>query len=315
MSRHITFQLRRDTSINWAFFNPVLLNGELGINTDTYQFKVGDGISRWLILPYNGLYGDYGATGPTGEGKEANTGATGFTGGTGFQGPMGPSATGPTGSTGPTGQMGPTGIRGPVSETGPQGPTGFENTKTGPTGPRGPTGQGMTGPTGSYMTGATGLTGPLGPTGPTGASFTGPVGPTGGVATVNSGYIQIRIDPRGPGGLTYFDVATFDFSHFPSSIGTWAIISDTQLKLTFTNPTTNYIPPNFTGVVNWYNGTGYRGLMISSPISNNPTANFTYTGTSPTIYWAMTYTISAQSFPYGTNNGTYGFILQISMIL
>ena len=51
MSQHIVFQLRRDTGANWLLYNPVLLNGEMGINTDTYQFKLGDGTSTWSTLP------------------------------------------------------------------------------------------------------------------------------------------------------------------------------------------------------------------------------------------------------------------------
>lgn len=37
---------RRDTAANWASVNPVLLPGEIGIETDTYKFKIGNG-SRW----------------------------------------------------------------------------------------------------------------------------------------------------------------------------------------------------------------------------------------------------------------------------
>ena len=44
MSTKILF--RRDTSINWTTVNPVLLSGEIGIETDTYKFKIGNG-SRW----------------------------------------------------------------------------------------------------------------------------------------------------------------------------------------------------------------------------------------------------------------------------
>jgi hypothetical protein len=44
MSTKILF--RRDTSINWTTVNPVLLPGEIGIETDTYKFKIGNG-SRW----------------------------------------------------------------------------------------------------------------------------------------------------------------------------------------------------------------------------------------------------------------------------
>lgn len=44
MSTKILF--RRDTAANWATVNPILLAGEIGIETDTYKFKIGNG-SRW----------------------------------------------------------------------------------------------------------------------------------------------------------------------------------------------------------------------------------------------------------------------------
>ena len=43
----IRIQLRRDTSANWASANPVLRAGEIGIETDTLKFKVGNGSSAW----------------------------------------------------------------------------------------------------------------------------------------------------------------------------------------------------------------------------------------------------------------------------
>ena len=42
----LRIQLRRDTAANWVSNNPILLPGELGIETDTLKFKVGNG-SRW----------------------------------------------------------------------------------------------------------------------------------------------------------------------------------------------------------------------------------------------------------------------------
>lgn len=42
----IRIQLRRDTAANWTSANPVLLAGELGIETDTLKFKIGNG-SNW----------------------------------------------------------------------------------------------------------------------------------------------------------------------------------------------------------------------------------------------------------------------------
>ena len=39
-------QLRRDTAQNWSLNNPILLSGEVGIETDTLKIKIGNG-SRW----------------------------------------------------------------------------------------------------------------------------------------------------------------------------------------------------------------------------------------------------------------------------
>ena len=38
-------QLRRGTADQWNTANPTLLNGELGYETDTKRFKIGDGVS------------------------------------------------------------------------------------------------------------------------------------------------------------------------------------------------------------------------------------------------------------------------------
>lgn len=50
----VQIQLRRDTASNWSSNNPVLANGEIGIATDTYQFKIGDGSTTWSGLSYYG---------------------------------------------------------------------------------------------------------------------------------------------------------------------------------------------------------------------------------------------------------------------
>jgi len=60
------FQFRRDTAANWTSANPVLLSGELGLETDTQKFKVGNGTTAWNALPYGGIKGDAGAAGATG---------------------------------------------------------------------------------------------------------------------------------------------------------------------------------------------------------------------------------------------------------
>jgi hypothetical protein len=55
----IRIQLRRDTAANWVSANPVLLAGEIGIETDTLQFKIGNG-NNWNSIT------DYANTTPAG---------------------------------------------------------------------------------------------------------------------------------------------------------------------------------------------------------------------------------------------------------
>lgn len=54
-------QFRRDTSANWASSNPVLAQGELGLETNTTKYKIGDGTTAWNSLPYGALSGAVGA--------------------------------------------------------------------------------------------------------------------------------------------------------------------------------------------------------------------------------------------------------------
>ena len=48
-------QLRNDTATNWASANPVLLAGEVGIETDSVRnrIKIVDGTTAWNDLPYS----------------------------------------------------------------------------------------------------------------------------------------------------------------------------------------------------------------------------------------------------------------------
>lgn len=48
-------QVRRDTAANWAAApTTVLASGEIGFETDTLQFKIGDGAAQWQNLEYAG---------------------------------------------------------------------------------------------------------------------------------------------------------------------------------------------------------------------------------------------------------------------
>lgn len=50
-------QFRRGTAAQWTAANPVLAEGEVGLETDTTQFKVGDGSTAWNSLSYAPLQG------------------------------------------------------------------------------------------------------------------------------------------------------------------------------------------------------------------------------------------------------------------
>lgn len=60
----VRIQLRRDTAADWTSANPVLAEGEMGIETDTDLFKIGDGSTAWTSLGYGGLRGVAAATSP-----------------------------------------------------------------------------------------------------------------------------------------------------------------------------------------------------------------------------------------------------------
>jgi hypothetical protein len=61
----IKMQLRHDTANNWSSNNPVLLAGEIGINMDNGQFKIGNGSNTWNTLAYS-LAGPQGGKGISG---------------------------------------------------------------------------------------------------------------------------------------------------------------------------------------------------------------------------------------------------------
>ena len=49
---NVKLRTRYDTAANWVSNNPTLLSGELGIESDTLNMKVGDGSTVWNSLPY-----------------------------------------------------------------------------------------------------------------------------------------------------------------------------------------------------------------------------------------------------------------------
>jgi hypothetical protein len=117
-------QNRRDTASAWTSANPTLAAGEIGLETDTSKFKIGDGVTAWNSLAYAYAAGAAGAQG--------TTGSQGLTGSQGIQGTLG--AQGTVGQQGITGTQGLTGAQGTQGTTGNAGGgiAGF-NAQTGTT--------------------------------------------------------------------------------------------------------------------------------------------------------------------------------------
>lgn len=50
MARNALIQVRRDTAANWTSVNPTLASGEIGLETDTGRYKIGNGSTPWNSL-------------------------------------------------------------------------------------------------------------------------------------------------------------------------------------------------------------------------------------------------------------------------
>lgn len=53
----VQIQFRRDTAAAWTAANPVLAAGELGLETDTTYYKIGNGSTAWNSLSYGSIQG------------------------------------------------------------------------------------------------------------------------------------------------------------------------------------------------------------------------------------------------------------------
>lgn len=51
----VKIQFRRGTAAQWTAANPVLSDGEMGLETDTRFYKMGNGVTAWNALGYGGL--------------------------------------------------------------------------------------------------------------------------------------------------------------------------------------------------------------------------------------------------------------------
>jgi hypothetical protein len=48
----VSIKIRNGTASQWSSSNPTLAEGEVGLETDTRRFKVGDGSTAWNSLLY-----------------------------------------------------------------------------------------------------------------------------------------------------------------------------------------------------------------------------------------------------------------------
>lgn len=80
----VRHQQRTDTAANWTATDPVLLAGEMGVESDTRKFKFGNGTSKWSELDYVNTAGGTGEKGDKGD--KGDTGATGAPGADGKDG-------------------------------------------------------------------------------------------------------------------------------------------------------------------------------------------------------------------------------------
>ena len=83
MSVNARFSFRADTAANWTANNPVLLLGEVGLESDTSSLKMGDGVTAWAGRPYLAA-GPPGATGAAGSPGTPGTATLDFGSGAGI---------------------------------------------------------------------------------------------------------------------------------------------------------------------------------------------------------------------------------------
>jgi hypothetical protein len=53
----VQIQFRRGTAAEWTAANTVLAEGELGLETDTTYYKIGNGSTAWTSLAYGSITG------------------------------------------------------------------------------------------------------------------------------------------------------------------------------------------------------------------------------------------------------------------
>lgn len=121
----VRVQHKRMSASDWASSTLVLLDGELGVESDTGKVKVGNGRDRFSALQY--------LTGPKGDrGERGETGPRGADGVMRFEAltsQQRESLRGPQGVQGERGQQGLQGIQGPRGLTGATGARGADGAR------------------------------------------------------------------------------------------------------------------------------------------------------------------------------------------
>lgn len=121
----VRVQHKRMSARDWASSTLVLLDGELGVESDTGKVKVGNGRDRFSALQY--------LTGPKGDrGERGETGPRGADGVMRFENltsQQRESLRGPQGVQGERGQQGLQGIQGPRGLTGATGARGADGAR------------------------------------------------------------------------------------------------------------------------------------------------------------------------------------------
>ena len=236
----IQLQFRRDTAANWTLHNPTLAAGELGIETDTSQFKIGNGTLAWSALSYGGL-----------------------------QGPTGP--TGSTGSTGPAGADGKTVLSGSVDPT-TEGVNGDFYINTTAWTIFGPKTAGNWG-TGSSLVGPQGAQGIQGTQGIQGVQ--GPAGADG--KTVLSGAVDPTTE--GVNGDFYINTTSWQIFG-PKTAGNWGTGTDLIGSTTLDSLTDVTITTPSSGQVLKYNGSAWVNDTdsVTAPGGANTQVQFNSSG-------------------------------------
>ena len=140
----VQIQLRRDNTLNWDTVNPILAQGEVGVNLDNDKIKIGDGLTYWTGLTYSTNDGSSGTSGESGTsgisfGTSGTSGTSGISYGT----------SGTSGSSGIDGSSGSSGIDGSSGTSGISYGTSGTAGSSGIDGSSGTSGIGISGTNGS----------------------------------------------------------------------------------------------------------------------------------------------------------------------